>query len=103
MNAALIIVGSEAHRLRHGDSIARAEAVRQLLELTRRAIRGASACDMVLMLFKASHGSCDGVAWTRFGQGSTLHSRLGRHRVRTKSTLSQLERDNPSRGILFQC
>lgn len=48
-----------AHRLRHGNSIALEEALNELLELKRRAMRGAIACDIVLMFTQSAHGNCD--------------------------------------------
>lgn len=43
----LWIVGFGTYRLRHGDSMVLTEADNELLELNRRAIRGAIVCDIV--------------------------------------------------------
>lgn len=69
----------EAHRLRHGKSIALELPLKELLKLRRRAIRGAIDCDIV---FLAVAGCPRAVAMKRVNAhrpGSTLHTRPGRH------------------------
>lgn len=49
----------EAHRLRHGESIALELPLKWLLRLRRRAIRGAIDCDIVFGSRWISEGGCD--------------------------------------------